>query len=216
MSLSARSSRACRRPTVACSARRVQYRLQACCAMSATRRPTEARPTGRLSGLIACAILILLLQTIASRATTVSSGGRRRWRAARLGVVRDTVAERPVLLGHLDQIDEHVLAAQAGVGGEPLDDAPVERLLLLFAAGVAHRQLDDHKIVAARDAEIVRGTVEVLVAVLGHEHEAVVLGHVEGLAQCLVDAVENDLPVGGSLAALQVDACEGHGGSPGL
>src|SRR5678816_4799835 len=45
------------------------------------------------------------------------------------GVLRDTVAERPVLLLHLDQVDEHVLRPDVELAPQILGHAPVERFL---------------------------------------------------------------------------------------
>ena len=70
------------------------------------------------------------------------------------GVLRDAVADGPVLGQRLDEIDEDILRPNAGIVGELFDDAAIKRLLLREAARVVDRQLNDDEIIAARDSEI--------------------------------------------------------------
>src|SRR5262245_27328579 len=81
-------------------------------------------------------------QTVPVVAHRLRSSVRRR-------ILCNAMAERPVLLGHLDQGDEYILGPHAGAGSKPLDDALVERSLLLDGARVADGELDDHQVVAA-------------------------------------------------------------------
>src|SRR5882724_1486798 len=77
---------------------------------------------------------------------------------ARSGVLRFAVAERPVLLLHLDQIDENVLAPQAGTGRKTLGDALEQLLLLLEGAGVIRGDLDEDQVARIGNSEIARRT----------------------------------------------------------
>src|SRR5688572_17322576 len=123
----------------------------------------------------------------------------------------DAVAERPVLLGHLDQVDPRVLGAQAHRGAEVDGDAPIKRALLLERAPRAKGDLDDHQVARARDAEIVRVVDQVPGLVLGQELEAIERRHADGLHQRAVDGVTQLAPVRLGLTPDQRDADEGHG-----
>src|SRR5882724_5032162 len=130
------------------------------------------------------------------------------------GVLRFAATKRPVFLRDLDEVDEHVLRPHAGLFPKLFGDAAKQRLLLLQAACVRDGELDDHQVVAAFDAEIVRAIEEFVLVVLGNDHEAVVLRDVEGLAHCRIDALENGLAICGRFAAPKRDAGERHGRSP--
>src|SRR5262249_44448067 len=126
-------------------------------------------------------------------------------------VLRLTVAERPVLLVHLDQVDEHVLRPDARTLGKALDDSAEQRLLLFDRARVAHRELQDDEIVAAVDSGVVGIVVEIGRLVLADQHEAVVLRNVEGVPHGRVDVVANGLAVLRRLALAERNADERHG-----
>src|SRR5262245_65262013 len=127
------------------------------------------------------------------------------------GILRHPVAERPVLGRYLHQVDEDVLRTKARIRGQALDDPAVKRLLLRRRPRIADRELDDHEIVAARDPEIRRAVGEVVVVMLGDGHEAIVVRHIEGLAQRVINAIENGLAIGSGLAPPQGNTCERHG-----
>src|SRR5581483_2741284 len=76
-------------------------------------------------------------------------------------VLRDAVSERPVLRQDLDEVDEDVLGADAGILRQVLHDRAIERFLLVTAARVADGELDQHQIVATRDAKIVLAVTEI-------------------------------------------------------
>src|SRR5579863_3543410 len=59
-------------------------------------------------------------------------------------VLRHAVAERPVLLLHLDEIDEDVFHPEADRGVEAFGDGLVERFLLLDRSALVPGDLDDH------------------------------------------------------------------------
>lgn len=122
------------------------------------------------------------------------------------------MAERPILLCHFDQADEHIVWPQAGTLAQQLRDAQVQRLLLLQRARVVGRDLDEDQVIAARHAHVGGVVAEVGGIVLGDDHELVILGHVEGLAQGLVQAVAKGLAVGLGFAGAHGDVEQGHVG----
>src|SRR5262249_52935083 len=126
-------------------------------------------------------------------------------------ILRHAVAERPVLLQHFDQVDEHVLRSDARLRPEEIRDARIERLLLRQRSRVVGGDLDDDDVVAAREAEIMGVVIEAVGIMLGDDHEAVALGHVEGLAHGAIDAVLDGPAVGRRLAGAQRDTDEWHG-----
>src|SRR6185295_17300549 len=66
-------------------------------------------------------------------------------------VLRDAVAERPILLLNFEEIDEDVLRPQAGLLREQFDDARKKRFLLIDVARVGDGELDQHQVVGALD-----------------------------------------------------------------
>src|SRR5215510_4420492 len=152
-------------------------------------------------------------------AAPMARGQRAGARRARGGTPADpasrvlclAVAERPVLLVHLDQVDEHVLRPDAWTLGKALDDSPEQRLLLFDRARVAHRELQDDEIVAAVDPGVVGIVVEIAGLMFADQHEAVVLRNVEGVPHGRVDVVANGLAVLRWLALAERNADERHG-----
>src|SRR5262249_32486910 len=67
-------------------------------------------------------------------------------------VLRDAVAERPVLLLHLDEVDEHVLGTHAELAPQPLRDGRVELALGVDRAPLGEGDLYGHEAVGAADA----------------------------------------------------------------
>src|SRR5258708_17143266 len=98
------------------------------------------------------------------------------WPNARSGVLRDAVAEGPVLLLHLDEIDEDILAPEPDAFVQPIGDRLVEGLLDLDRATFVEGELDDQRVCAAFDAEIGRIDDQDFARVLGNRLEAIVLG----------------------------------------
>src|SRR4051794_35305559 len=82
-------------------------------------------------------------------------------------VRRETVAERPVLLLDLDEIDEHVLRAHAQLALQALGEGLVEEAFLFQAATFGQGDLDGDKAVGAWDVHV---------APVEHERVARVLG----------------------------------------
>jgi hypothetical protein len=118
-------------------------------------------------------------------------------------VLREAVAERPILFRDLDKVHEHVLRPDAGAFLEQLRDPPEQSFFLFQGAGVVRGDLDQHEIVAPVDAKIRRAVTKVRSVMLRDGHELVVFGHVERFALCAVNAVENRLPVGFRLSGAQ-------------
>src|SRR5262245_15238719 len=136
---------------------------------------------------------------------------RKRDMAHRSGVLCLAVAERPVLLVHLHQVDEHVLRPDARTVGQTFDDGAIQLLLLCDGARVADRELEDDEVVAAVDPGIVRIEIEAVGVMLAHQHEAVIERDLEGFAHGGVDAVADGLAVLRRLAPPKRNANEWHG-----
>src|SRR6478672_9115830 len=72
------------------------------------------------------------------------------------GVLRLAVAERPVLLFDLDQVDEHVFAPQVEALVQTVRDHPVEGALLLEGTPLAERDPDQDAVLGSCNTEVVR------------------------------------------------------------
>src|SRR5215471_17554204 len=94
-------------------------------------------------------------------------------------VLRDAVAERPVFLFDLDEVDDDVLAPQADACAEAVGDGLVEGLFGLDGPSVVEGELDDQRVGAALDSQIGRIDDERVARVLRDHLEAVVLGRLE-------------------------------------
>src|SRR6266850_2152636 len=95
---------------------------------------------------------------------------------------RLAIAEGPVFLGHLDQVDPGVLPAHAE-HSEVVSYATEERALLGERAAGADGELDDHDVVGARDAEVARVVDQVARLVLAQDLEAVAFRYADRLDQ---------------------------------
>src|SRR5215510_4814165 len=104
-------------------------------------------------------------------------------------VLCDAVAEGPILLLDLDQVDEDVLRAHVQLEAQAFDYALVEGLFHLDATAFVQRDLDGDEAVGAVDVEIVRVEDEALARVLGDDLEPVLERHVQGVEHRLVDDV---------------------------
>ena len=117
-------------------------------------------------------------------------------------VLRDAVAEVPILFRGVIDVHKHVLRPNAGAFAEQLHDPPAQRFLLFQGAGIEHGDLDVHEIGAPGDAVGIT-VAEVRRVMLRDGHELVVFGHVQRFAHRAVKAVEDRLPVGFRLSDAQ-------------
>src|SRR5712671_898665 len=120
------------------------------------------------------------------------------------------IAEGPVLLGHFDQVDEHVLAAQADPFVETIHHGLVERLLLLYGAARAEGELDEHAVLRALDPKIVFIGDVVFGRVLGDDLETIIRWRLQDADDRFIDDVANRALVVRRLAADEVDAGQRH------
>src|SRR5262245_4643731 len=81
-------------------------------------------------------------QSMTGRGVCSSSG---KWRLA--------IAERPALGPRLDEIDDYVLAAHAGLLRQIVDDRAIVLVLLFERTVLGAVKLDHHKLRRVRDAE---------------------------------------------------------------
>src|SRR5579863_5783211 len=121
------------------------------------------------------------------------------------GVLGLAVSEGPAFLPDLDQIHQHVLASDAGRGGEAVGDRPEKRLLLLERAPLVPGDLDHHEILAAADPEIVGVEGEILRGVLGDDLESIVRWHTD-TEERLMDGAADRLPVSDIFTLAQINA----------
>src|SRR5690242_17992054 len=96
-----------------------------------------------------------------------------------LGVGSHAIAKGPVLLRYLDEVDDHVLTAQAQPLVQTVGDGLVEALLLLDRAARIQRELDEDAVFGARNAEIVLVSNMVLGRVLADDLETVIQRRVQ-------------------------------------
>ena len=73
-----------------------------------------------------------------------------------LCVLGDAVAERPILLWHFDQIDQHVFRADLHRFHQKINNALVECLLHLHGSAAVQRDLNDNQAIRVFDVEIFR------------------------------------------------------------
>jgi hypothetical protein len=85
------------------------------------------------------------------------------------GVLRNAVAERPVLFLHFHQIDENIFHAHGQLRVEVFDDGFVEQLFLLQGSAFAQGDLDDHQVVGAPDTQVLGVEDERLFVVFGED-----------------------------------------------
>ncbi len=123
--------------------------------------------------------------------------------------LRDAVTDRPVLLGRIKHVHEHVLGPDPRVLAEQVRDLAIQRFLLLGRARGEHRDLNQHGVFAARDA-IGIAAAKVGRLVLGDGHERVAFRHVQGLTHGAVKSVENRLAVAFRLAGAHRNVEERH------
>src|SRR5262249_58102879 len=125
-------------------------------------------------------------------------------------VLGDAIAEGPVLLDDLDEVDEDVLQPDARLLGEIPSDRGEEILLLVEAPAERHRDLNEHDAVRARDAEIVPVEHEAAREVTVQDLEAVLRRDPDRLDEGAVHAVADQGELVGRAAIQGVDAHERH------
>src|SRR6266852_4291208 len=125
-------------------------------------------------------------------------------------VLRNAVAEGPVLLLHFHQVDEHVLDSNIELGIQALGDAFVEGLLALHTAALGERDLNDDDPVAPPNAEIAGVVDERALIVLGDDLKAVVPRHGYGLDHGLIDDRSGSFAEIGPPSFHECDAYQGR------
>src|SRR5258707_6102728 len=131
-----------------------------------------------------------------------------------LGRVRsDTIAEGPVLLLDLDEVDQDVLAPESDSCVKAVGDGLVERLLLRRRPAFIPGNLDNHEICTALDAEIFGIELETVSFVLSNDLEAVFFRNPDADKRVIDDATDL-LAVGSILASTDIDSNERHIFSP--
>src|ERR1700722_18864143 len=131
---------------------------------------------------------------------------------ARSGVLAYAVAEGPVLLLDLDEIDENVLTPEPDTIVQPISDRLVKGLFDLDGASLVEGELDDQRVRAAFDVEIGRIDDQGFVRVLGNHLEAIVLGRVQRRDHRFKHDIGDRAAITGRLAGWQINAGEWHGG----
>src|SRR5262245_54356827 len=92
-----------------------------------------------------------------------------------LRVLGFAVAEGPILLLDLDEVDEHILAAHIEALVQTIGDRLVESALLVERSPLVERQLDEDALLRPWDTEVIRVGDEPLFRMLGDDLKAVVL-----------------------------------------
>src|SRR6266480_412116 len=149
---------------------------------------------------------------------TVSPGARRIGDdvaascASSLRVLGFTLAEGPVLPGHLDEVDEQILRSEPGILRQQRGSTAHEVPLLRRLAAGGKRDLHQHNIVAALNAEIGGIVDQSIRAVLGDDLEPILLRHGELLDHGAMNAVGDRPPVFVRFSGVQRNANKWHGG----
>src|SRR5512135_547401 len=125
-------------------------------------------------------------------------------------VLGDAMAEGPVFLGDLDEVDEDVLRPNPRLLGEVSHDRLIKVLLLLERPAGGHRDLDEHDAVAPRDAEVVPVEDEPALRAAVEDLEAVLRRDPDRLDERPVDAVADRGELLRGAAVEDVDADERH------
>src|SRR5262249_56011028 len=108
------------------------------------------------------------------------------------GVLRQALAERPILLFHLHQVDEDVVGPQSGVSRQPLGDAGKQPELLRHAAGIADGELDDGQGIGVFVAEVARRVHDLATrCMFADDLKQILLRHVEGFDQSSLYTLRN-------------------------
>src|ERR1700722_99773 len=134
------------------------------------------------------------------------------WPSAHSGVLRYAVAEGPVLLLDLDEIDENVLTPEPDTIVQPISDRLVKGLFDLDGASLVEGELDDQRVCAAFDVEIGRIDDQGIVRVLGNHLEAIIPGRVQRRDHRFIHDVGDRAAVVGRLAGWQINTGKWHGG----
>src|SRR5260370_31745202 len=130
-----------------------------------------------------------------ARATQRRGGSMHRTSLPLGRVLSDTIAEGPVLLLDLDEVDQDVLAPESDSCMKAVGDGLVERLLLRRRPAFIPRNLDNHEICTALDAEIFRIELETVSFVLSNDLKAVFFRDADA-ANRVIDDPTYLLPVG--------------------
>src|SRR5712691_9538643 len=125
-------------------------------------------------------------------------------------VLCDAVAEGPVLLLRLDEVDEDVLGAHARRLAQTRRDAREQRFANLDAPARTERDLDEDDAVGPRDAEVAGVVDQSRLVVLGEDLEAILLGNSDGLDHRAVDRLRERAAELRRRALAQGDADEWH------
>src|SRR5258706_13807835 len=141
---------------------------------------------------------------------TERRGGSMHRTSLPLGRVRsDTIAEGPVLLLDLGEVDQDVLAPESDSCVKAVGDGLVERLLLRRRPAFIPGNLDNHEICTALDAEIFRIELETVSFVLCNDLEAVFFRDTDADKRVIDDATDL-LAVVCILTFTDIDSNERH------
>src|SRR5205823_537894 len=141
------------------------------------RRRSRGRPHRRVNAGPGTLAQTAEARTLSRKPSVSGSSALRRTPPDSLGVSGFAVAERPVGLVDLHQVDEDVLASDAEAIVQAIGHGGVEGALLVDAAPRVEGDLNDEAVVGPGDVEIGAVDREVLGGVLGDDLEAVVSRH---------------------------------------
>src|SRR5262245_6429918 len=127
-----------------------------------------------------------------------------------LRVLGFAVAEGPILLLDLDEVDEHVLAAHIEALVQSIGDGLVEGALLLERSSLVERQLDEDAVLGPPDTKVVLVGDEPVLRMLSDDLEAVVLRRIQCRDHGIVDDLADGAAIVGRLAPNEIDASERH------
>src|SRR2546425_1029812 len=129
-------------------------------------------------------------------------------------VLRLTVAKRPVLFADFNQIDEHVLPAQAQTLVQSVRNCFVKGTFLVHGSPGIERDLHKHAIFRSLNAKVAGIKDEVLRWMLGDDLEAIVFRGLQDLNHSLIDHFSDGPAVVDRLTLCKINSSQWHDKSP--
>jgi hypothetical protein len=125
-------------------------------------------------------------------------------------ILRDAIAEGPVLLFHFDKIDENVLTPQADSLVQSVGNCFVEGFLYFDCPSLVEGELDDQGVRASLDAKVVRIDEQRVRGMLSDDLEAVILWCVECRDHRFIDNISDGAAVLTRFSSWYINAGKRH------
>jgi hypothetical protein len=123
------------------------------------------------------------------------------------GVLRLTIAERPILFLYFHEIDEDVFAAQVQSLVQTVGDSLVEGSLHVERPSLIQNHLNQYCVLGSLDSQIGRVDDQVGWRVLGDDLKSIVLRHIQDADHRVINDFANGASILGRLPCDQINAC---------